>query len=42
MGEVYLAEGSRLGRKVAIKVLPAAFAADPERRARFEQLFQLD
>ena len=37
MGEVYLAEDSRLGRKVAIKVLPEAFASDPERLARFEQ-----
>ena len=37
MGEVYLAEDTRLGRKVAIKVLPAEFASDPERRARFEQ-----
>ena len=37
MGEVYLAEDTRLNRKVAIKVLPAEFAADPERLARFEQ-----
>ena len=37
MGEVYLAEDTRLGRKVAVKVLPAEFASDPERRARFEQ-----
>ena len=37
MGEVWLAQDSRLGRKVAIKVLPAEFAADPERVARFEQ-----
>jgi len=37
MGEVWLAEDSRLGRKVAIKVLPPEFAADPERVARFEQ-----
>ena len=37
MGEVYLGEDTRLGRKVAIKVLPAEFAADPERLARFEQ-----
>ena len=37
MGEVYLARDSRLGRKVAVKVLPAEFAADPERLARFEQ-----
>ena len=37
MGEVYLAEDTRLGRKVAIKVLPADFASDPERLARFQQ-----
>jgi serine/threonine protein kinase len=37
MGEVYRATDSRLGRDVAIKVLPAAVAADPERRQRFEQ-----
>ena len=37
MGEVYLAEDTRLGRKVALKVLPAEFAGDPERLARFEQ-----
>ena len=37
MGEVYLAEDTRLGRKVAIKVLPAEFVSDPERLARFEQ-----
>ncbi|MCZ6727330.1 MAG: protein kinase [Acidobacteria bacterium] len=37
MGEVYLGEDTRLGRTVAIKVLPAEFAADAERLARFEQ-----
>jgi serine/threonine protein kinase len=37
MGEVFLAEDTRLSRKVAIKVLPAEFASDPERLARFEQ-----
>ncbi len=37
MGEVYRARDSRLQRVVAIKVLPAAFATDPERLARFEQ-----
>ena len=37
MGEVFLAEDTRLNRKVAIKVLPAEFAADRERLARFEQ-----
>src|SRR6266849_779057 len=37
MGEVYRAHDPRLGREVAIKVLPAAFSADPERLRRFEQ-----
>ena len=37
MGEVYLAEDTKLGREVAIKVLPEAFTADPERLARFER-----
>ncbi len=37
MGEVYLAQDTRLSRKVAVKVLPAEFASDPERLARFEQ-----
>ena len=36
MGEVYKARDTRLDRTVAIKVLPAGFAADPERRHRFE------
>ena len=36
-GEVYLGEDTRLGRKVAIKVLPEEYASDPERLARFEQ-----
>jgi hypothetical protein len=37
MGEVYRARDSRLGREVAIKVLPESFAADPDRVARFER-----
>jgi hypothetical protein len=37
MGEVYAAEDTRLRRKVALKVLPAAMAAEPERRRRFER-----
>ena len=37
MGEVYRARDPRLGRDVAIKVLPSAFSADPERLQRFEQ-----
>src|SRR5215472_13504084 len=37
MGEVYEARDTKLGRNVAIKVLPAAFVNDPERLARFER-----
>ena len=37
MGEVYRATDTRLGRDVAIKVLPPEFARDPDRLARFER-----
>ena len=37
MGEVYRARDTKLEREVAIKVLPAAFASDPDRVARFER-----
>jgi eukaryotic-like serine/threonine-protein kinase len=37
MGEVYRAHDPRLGRDVAIKVIPASFAADADRLRRFEQ-----
>ena len=37
MGEVYAAEDPRLGRQVALKLLPAAYAANPDRIRRFQQ-----
>jgi serine/threonine protein kinase len=37
MGEVYRARDAKLGREVAIKILPELFAADPDRAARFER-----
>ncbi len=36
MGEVYRARDAKLGREVAVKVLPSATASDPDRRQRFE------
>src|SRR5687767_5467174 len=41
MGEVYRARDPRLNRDVALKVLPSAFADDPERLARFEREAQV-
>ncbi|MGH7888760.1 MAG: serine/threonine-protein kinase, partial [Candidatus Binatia bacterium] len=38
MGEVYLAKDAQLGRKVALKLLPARFTNDPERVGRFERV----
>jgi serine/threonine protein kinase len=37
MGEVYRAHDAKLDREVAIKVLPKAMSADPERVARFQR-----
>src|SRR6185369_269044 len=41
MGEVYRARDTRLNRDVAVKVLPEAFASDPERLARFQREAQV-
>ena len=37
MGEVYRARDAKLGRDVAIKILPRAFTSNPDRLARFER-----
>ncbi|HWT45683.1 MAG TPA: serine/threonine protein kinase, partial [Vicinamibacterales bacterium] len=37
MGEVYLANDTRLGRRVALKVLPSALAGEGDRRRRLER-----
>ena len=41
MGAVYRAVDTKLNREVAIKVLPAAFASDPDRMLRFKREAQL-
>src|SRR5215831_12219305 len=41
MGQVYRAHDSKLGRDVALKVLPGSFAIDPDRLARFHREAQV-